>query len=376
MSRKIAIKRLTASDLTFFKAQFQKRPHQKQKAINLNAKILAGKLFPELDLIPRIKSTKLPIDLNIFGNDGKTVYNLQRKIVRSSNAKNWRLNGELVHDPSDEDNRFDDLEAGDYSVMEFIGENLPTGINLYLLRQAKAEDADVIELLKTVVPVAGRDSMEAISFSEFKALLESFLTEYSHPLQSILAIDSVLEDVVESGIIESDTFLKKPSNYTLSLEELQARNRAAEDTGRLGEYLVLAYLSSEKEKTGLTNLVWIADQNAIAPYDFSYSQGGSDIITDVKATKGPFSTQFHVSINELKAMAMNEERYDIIRCYNVTEKGCMLRIAHDLAPLATEILLAFGNLPLGVRPNGVAIKPATIDFGPEVEFVLDKTEEE
>ena len=39
MSQKLAIKRLTASDLTFFEWHYRRTPAVRQKAINLNAVI-------------------------------------------------------------------------------------------------------------------------------------------------------------------------------------------------------------------------------------------------------------------------------------------------------------------------------------------------
>ncbi len=46
--RKFALKRLTASDLTFFVWHFKNRNAGNQKAINLNADVFVGKLFPSL----------------------------------------------------------------------------------------------------------------------------------------------------------------------------------------------------------------------------------------------------------------------------------------------------------------------------------------
>jgi len=47
MSRKLAVKRLTTSDLTFFEWHFKNRPAGKQKAINLNADVF-NELYPTL----------------------------------------------------------------------------------------------------------------------------------------------------------------------------------------------------------------------------------------------------------------------------------------------------------------------------------------
>jgi len=56
MQRKLALKRLTASDLTLFKWHFQTHPAGKQKAFILDAGVLVTELLPRLgepSLIPQ-----------------------------------------------------------------------------------------------------------------------------------------------------------------------------------------------------------------------------------------------------------------------------------------------------------------------------------
>ena len=49
MMDKLALKRLTASDLTFFEWQFKNRNAGNQKAINLNADVFSNQLYPALE---------------------------------------------------------------------------------------------------------------------------------------------------------------------------------------------------------------------------------------------------------------------------------------------------------------------------------------
>src|SRR2546426_10861620 len=98
MKRKLCVKRLTDSDLTFFEWHFRNRNAGNQKAINLNADVFVEELFPVLrDSAP--PSGKLPIGLFIYGPGTGGELNLQRKIMKGAAYKNWRLNGEFVHNP-------------------------------------------------------------------------------------------------------------------------------------------------------------------------------------------------------------------------------------------------------------------------------------
>ena len=111
---KVAIKQLTASDLSFF-AQHLKR--SKQKAINLNSDVFVDVFYPGL------KGTydKFLFRLSIVGPGGRGPYALTRMAWRTTGSKNWRLDGEIVHDPADEPGRFDTLLEGDFGVIAFEG---------------------------------------------------------------------------------------------------------------------------------------------------------------------------------------------------------------------------------------------------------------
>ena len=89
MNRKIAIKRLSASDLTFFEHQFRNTAGTKQKAFNLDRAVFDDELYPSLPLA--IGNDRVPINLSIFGPGLEGLHNLQRKILKQQ--KNWRLNG-------------------------------------------------------------------------------------------------------------------------------------------------------------------------------------------------------------------------------------------------------------------------------------------
>ena len=61
MSRKLALKRLTASDLTFFEWHFRNHNAGNQKAINLNADVFVEELFRALPEVSIETRGKIPI---------------------------------------------------------------------------------------------------------------------------------------------------------------------------------------------------------------------------------------------------------------------------------------------------------------------------
>ena len=84
MIDKLALKRLTASDLTFFEWHFRNRNAGNQKAINLNADVFSDQLYPTLEVVIRDRQNKLGIDLWIAGPAAAEPINLQRKIIKGA----------------------------------------------------------------------------------------------------------------------------------------------------------------------------------------------------------------------------------------------------------------------------------------------------
>ena len=83
MPRKLALKRLTASDLTLFKWHFQNHPAGKQKAFNLDASVLVDELYPQLGEPALVPQPRYPLDLYLCGPGLAPANNLQRKILNS-----------------------------------------------------------------------------------------------------------------------------------------------------------------------------------------------------------------------------------------------------------------------------------------------------
>lgn len=142
MARKLALKRLTASDLTFFEWHFRNRPAGNQKAINLNADVFVDQLYPSLPEIARDRGGRIPIDFHLYGPGLNGPYILQRKIIKFGTYKNWRLDGEFIHNPVDSPERFNPLQPGDLVILDFNGDPVyPNSIKAFFLARAVPDDA-------------------------------------------------------------------------------------------------------------------------------------------------------------------------------------------------------------------------------------------
>src|SRR5688500_2960249 len=97
--QRLILKRLPASDLTFFEWQHRNRPAGNQKAITLNADVFVAQMYPALPQIAAESDGRLPIDLVIHGPGLRPPVNLQRKIIKHGSYKNWRLDGEFIYNP-------------------------------------------------------------------------------------------------------------------------------------------------------------------------------------------------------------------------------------------------------------------------------------
>jgi hypothetical protein len=82
MQRRIAVKRLTASDLTLFEWQFRNRNAGNQKSINLNSDVFIKDLFPSLPDAASETNGRVPLDLYIYGPGHSGVHILPCSIFR------------------------------------------------------------------------------------------------------------------------------------------------------------------------------------------------------------------------------------------------------------------------------------------------------
>jgi hypothetical protein len=363
---KIAIKRLTSSDLTFFEWHYRHAPAGKQKAINLNVNPFVSELYPALPELAALQSGRLPLDLSIYGPGGAGLHNIQRKIIKSH--KNWRLNGEVVWDPEDRPDRYQPLASGDIAVFVLEGATHPTGARLILLSASITEDLAIHSALDSFL---GESSMKAASTGDLVGLLAPLGVADEHPINQVYLDELVLE--AACGDSEAIAKLTRgPSRSKVSPERLRIAQQQSERTGQLGEELIADYLTSVLVDGDIDNFEWVSRENAVSPFDFTIDQSPDEQRkVDVKSTTGRFENRIHVSQNELRQMAESGESYDLFRVYELDDSAGKLRIARGVGPLADTILEAFDCLPSGVTVDSVSIDPAKFDFGEEFVIVYE-----
>ena len=372
MISKLALKRLTASDLTFFEWHFRNRSAGNQKAINLNADVFTGQLYPALDIIVRERQNKLGIDLWIAGPAAAEPVNLQRKIINGTRYKNWRLDGEFVYNPEGTPERFNILRPGDMALLGFEGELAPDTVTLLLVGQDARQDQILFRGLDDVL--AAR-SMIAIESNALGELCDQLPVPQSHPVW-LLVSDEDLAEAAMGQAPAVDRLLTGPRSTSLSQDDLRMARRAAEEIGRLGEELVDFDLAEGLEAGEITAYEWASDINAIAPYDFRMESAGSWQKLEIKTTAGDFRREFYLSLNELREMVHGGEAYFIGRVYQASQEGAKLRYSQELRAYGQSILGAFSALPPGVMPNGVTIRPDEAMFGEEIDLTVPVDVEE
>ncbi len=355
---KIALKRLTASDLTFFKHHFETQATGgNQKSINLNADVFVEQLFPVLRESPP-KSGKLGLNLYVYGPGSGPELNLQRKIVKGAAYKNWRLNGEFVEDPIGEPGRFSSLAVGDIAVIGFEGAPLPRTGYLYLV--AGADERALRDHLDAQL---GTKKMIEIPAQQVAKVLTAGSVPKSHPLWA-LDFETDLEEAAEGASEPRKTLARRSGRgRRIDREQLARARDAADAVGRKGEEIVCAWLEEQLLSGAVTGYRWISDENAVAPYDFEVTEGGKTRLVEVKSTSGDFNRAFHMSTAELEEAA-KAKHYDIFRVSKVdpATDTAILHIAEDATALAQDILERFKDLPDEVRVDAVSIDVAALKF--------------
>ena len=358
---KIAIKKLTNSDLSFFKVHLKL---SKQKAINLNSNVFIEQFFPNLD---RSFET-IQLQLAIVGPSGKQPYWLSRKVLRSQGAKNWRLNGEFIHNLDEDINRFRHLVANDYAILAFEGSDRPTALTLILVSQS--EDADLYSAIGEKFSFAGRNTMIAISDADISDLRQQTEDIYSndHPLD-LLQIPDTIEDALFTPI----TSQRKTSTgkfVALTQEQLQRQLLSAQDTGQVGEELFRIWLIATGHNE--TDFEWTSLTHARSAYDFEisnpkWSDAQGAVYVDVKATKGLFTRAFHMSLSELK-WAAEHPTYRIARIYEIESDTPKMKLLTGVTDLARDVLQTMDGFLEGVTVDSLTI--ASHLFKVEIEEML------
>ncbi len=358
---KIAIKRLTASDLTVFKWQFD-NSLSNQKSINLNADVFIDELYPTLSSTDPGRAGRMPLDLYLYGPGYARSWNLQRKIIKGDSYKNWRLNGEYINNPDESPERFNVLTAGDFAIIDFDGELYPTAAKIVFVSVNVEDD----ERLHAGIRDSGNSSMRAISMAELHLIAVASGTPESHPVFELL-LDTAIEDAAFGGIDGTTSLLRRTTGRTLTRAALERARQRAEEVGRLGEEIVDIYFSRLVESEALAEYEWVAAENAISPFDFRTKNiGDVDTKVEVKSTTGDFFQTFHLSIAQLFEMRDSTEQFDLYRVFQLDEHCATLRIARNMREFGTSVLSSLASLPNGISVDSISVRPQTISFDHEI----------
>ncbi len=359
---KLAIKRLTDSDLTLFEWQFRNKNAGNQKSINLNADVFIDRLYSSLPETDVGRRGKITLDLFLYGPGHARAYNLQRKIIKGRAYKNWRLNGEYIPNPLDQLDRFNSLAAGDFVIFDFEGDLFPTAARAVFVAQNLPEDAR----LHAGIQDSGVGSMQAIDLAALWFIVHASGTSEAHPVYELL-LDAAIEDASQGGLEGTSRLLGRNTGRRITRSELERARQRADDVGLAGEELMDAYFESRHSSKDVESHVWVADENAIAAFDFTVKlHGQPNSKVEVKSTSGKFTQILHLSVSQLIEIRDSADPYHIYRVYELDDRYAKLRIATDVRAFAEQVLDRFSQLPQGVTVDSISIRPETLPFGTEM----------
>lgn len=360
MSRKLALKKLKASDLSFFVPYLNRFPNTKQKGFNLDQRVIEAALFPTLsDEVEATPDKRAPVALTILGPGGAPAYLLMRKVLKQQ--KNWRLNGEAVANPPGESHRFDGVAPEDIAIMEFSGTSLPSAVKVVLLSATNPMDAATHAAFRDAFP---GESMSLLSEERIEQIIHAANTPLNHPIRDWLDKES-LEKLGQGDPDATEWLLKTRKGRGVTASELKKAKESAEKVGRRGEQLLDYYFESFAPTNGIRH-EWVANVNAISPFDFKLTLGdASERHVDAKSTSGPFGGPVHFSLGEIRHALTSGVPYDIHRLYDVTDNRCVMRVARDIAEKLRPIANIVRSLPDGVSADQFSFRPEFFDFDTE-----------
>lgn len=370
MVEKLAIKRLTASDLTFFEYHYQTLRAGNQKSINLNKNVFIDRLYPDLPArVGARDDNRIHVRLRLYGPGLAPEMAMNKQIIKGGAYKNWRLNGAFIRQV-DTKSRFDILQPGDMVVFSFDGDVVPDEVRAVFLATANPDDVWLHEECTRVLEESGyAKGMCPVQLPMLETIASSPSCPEGHPIR-VVAFSEALE-----GLALGDP-ARRASSRRPKLTKGQAsllRDRTSE-VGDAGETLVNDWLAERLANGEIMSYEWTAATDAYAPYDFEVrpaaTQGhASSIRLDVKTTTGSFDRCLHLSLAEAEESA-EPGRYDLYRVYELGEGCAKMRILQDLRRHADALLAASRSLPGWARAEGFVIDPAGLPFGPEQSIVL------
>jgi hypothetical protein len=354
---RFALKRLTRSDLTFWEYQYRRQDAGNQKSVNLNANVFIDVIFPQARTAAGGHARQFPVPLTLYGPGLRPEpLRVTRKIIAAGDRqKNWRLNGEFIRDPDFDPTRYHGLSAGDIALFGFEGMSVPTAVALVLLA---ADEPSDVSLLETLNSFLGNRSMAEIDAEALGEAVDH--APLDHPIRELL--DQELDEALEEAALGSAEGIRRlrqrRSTRRMSPEALALARSRVESIGRDGEIIVDAWLQKQVSEGRLKSATWVAELNAISPWDFEIIENsGEKVRVEVKSTPGPFERPFHISQSEIEAAAKPATRTDLYRVFSVSDNGARLRIASDIAPVAKDVLAKISALGVGFVPDGYSVDP-------------------
>lgn len=352
MTRHIALKRLVKSDLSLFSRHNERSPGN-QPAISVATTILQDRWYPNLSPFQ-----SYPVSLSMLGPGIGPELLLTRKIVKQQ--RNWRLGFEVIkHD----ERRYAQLADGDFMLIDLSGDGHPTHARALFLARGVAEDAALHRAFDTLL---GSQGMVPLDEATVDRTISSAAPVVGHPARVFL-LDAALADAAEGGSAGADLLYASRGLRATSLADLRRAKEQAERTGRLGEEFVHDHLQRLQHAGSLQSFDWVSDRIPLSPFDFTLSVApASDVLLDVKSTRGEYGRVLHVSFGELRTMAGSAARYDLYRVFEMTETRAKLRVATDIRRYAAGILAVLSRLPQGVTPDSLSFDPDQFGFDAEV----------
>ncbi|MCD2166747.1 protein NO VEIN domain-containing protein [Comamonas koreensis] len=360
MSKKLALKKLTASDLSFFHTYYTKHPKVAQKGFNLDKKVIETAFFPSLTaVIDSLPDQRSPVALTVIGPGGAAPDLLMRKILKQE--KNWRLNGEVIYNPDHQPTRYDALLPDDFALLEFSGAGSPNAVKMVLLAAADAGDLSTHAAFAAAFPGG---AMTILSEDQIEQAIRAGNPPVDHPIRDWLDKD-LLEDVGRGGGEATEKLIIKRGARGISASELAKAKANAEAVGHLGEKLLNQHFTLSKP-INVASHEWTSQINAISPFDFKIMRTDGEIRhIDAKSTAGPYSNPIHLSLSEIHHALSSGVPYSLCRLYNVSESGCAFRIAKNIAPLLKPIVDTIKAMPTGVKVDSLSFDPDYFGFAPQ-----------
>ncbi|MFY0525971.1 hypothetical protein ACN28I_23435 [Archangium gephyra] len=354
---KIAIKSLSQSDLSFFKAHQQR---SNQKALQLDSEVFVECFYPGL----RGSLEQRVLLLTLMGPGGRGPHPLTRLALRLPGAEDWLIKGELVRDPEEEPGRYGELREGDFVIMAFEGHAQPESVMLVLV--SATEDSVLHETLAGRLEFTGKHGMRKVAQAVIAQLRADTLDAYpdgEHPLDTLISPDTVEDALFGTGAPAPTDARRSGRQAPLSPEALRRQLLAAEEIGQQGEELFGAWLTATGHEEG--DFTWISETHARSAYDLEvhaarWLDGTPKVFVDVKTTRGPFERQIHMSIAELR-FAVETEGYRIARLYKLDAETPKLRMLTGVQAVAARILEQLEALPEGVMVDSLQLEPGLFD---------------